>query len=129
MRRISTALALVLVAGAALSLGGVAAGSGSGSGGKTTYAVMSVTGSAPKGAKVTWWTFRSGGTRTGKFPFHLKMQAFDAQYQYFVKGQLKHGGKITCKLTIGTSTKVSHAKGGHKACLATLTSDNNGGWH
>ena len=126
MRLISIALALVLVAAAALSLGTAAAESSRGS--SADHAVMSVTGSAPKGAKVIWGTFRSGAPRSVKFPFHLKIPVFDAQYSYFVSGTLKHGGNITCKLTIGTATKVGHAKGGHKTCTARLTSDNNGGW-
>jgi hypothetical protein len=126
MRMISIACALVLVAGAALSLGGVAAGSGS----KATslHAVMSVTGSAPKGATITYGTF----LRTfppGKFPFRKSIAVFQAQGSYFVTGQLKNGGSITCKLTIGKFTKVGHAKGGHKICTARLTTDNAGGWH
>jgi hypothetical protein len=88
---------------------------------------MSVTGSAPKGAKVIWGTFRSG-TRPGTFPFHKKIPVFAAQYSYFVSGRLKHGGNITCKLTIGTVTKIGHAKGGHKTCTARLTDDGRGGW-
>jgi len=125
MRLISIAFALVLVAGAALSLGGMAAGSGRAS--SADHAVMSVTGNAPNGAKVIWGTFRAG-TRPAKFPFHTKIRVFEAQYSYFVSGTLKHGGKITCKLTIGTATKIRHARGGHRTCTARLTSDGKGGW-
>jgi hypothetical protein len=125
MRKISTAVVLVLVAAGALSLGSVAAGSSSGS--KAVYAVMSVTGNAPKGAKVTSGTF----LRTfppGKFPYRAKVEVFEAQYFYYVSGKLKNGGSITCKITIGKFTKVGHAKGGRKGCTARLTSDNAGGW-
>lgn len=89
---------------------------------------MSVTGKAPKGAKVIWGTFRQGAPRSAKFPFHKTVQAFQAQYQYFVSGTLKNGGKITCKITIGKATKVGHAKGGHKTCTARLSYDASG-WH
>ena len=73
-------------------------------------------------------TFRSTYP-PAKFPFHKKIPAFEAQGSYFVSGELKHGGNITCKLTIGKSTKVAHAKGGHKTCTVRLTSDGAGGWH
>jgi hypothetical protein len=125
MRRISITLALLLVVGVALSSGSAAARSSSGS--SAGQVVMSVTGSAPKGAKVIWGTFRSG-TRSAKFPFHKSIPVFEAQYSYFVSATLKHGGKITCKLTIGTATQIGHAKGGRKTCTARLTSDNKGGW-
>ncbi len=128
MRLVAIACALVLLSGCGGASGQrdtVATGTNPGSG--ANDAVFSVTGSAPNGADVIWGTFRSG-TRSGKFPFHLKTQAFEEQYSYFVTGTLKNGGSITCKLTIGTATKIARATGGHKYCTARLTSDNNGGW-
>jgi len=125
MRQISSALVLVFVVAAALSFGSVAAGSSRASRGD--HVVMSVTGSAPKGATVLYGRFAA--SYRGKFPFHTKLPVFQDAYSYFVSGTLKHGGKITCKIKIGTATKVGHAKGRHKTCTARLTSDGSGGWH
>jgi hypothetical protein len=86
-----------------------------------------VTGSAPKGASVAFGT--DAANYTGHFPLHRTLPVFSRTGYYYITAQLKNGGSITCKLTIGNASSVGHARGGHKACSAKLTNDYGGGWH
>ncbi|MDX6481366.1 MAG: hypothetical protein QOG85_1876 [Gaiellaceae bacterium] len=118
MRWIAIAAALAVVAGCGSSGSSPASG--------TPSVVISVTGDAPHGAKVTFGHF--GSTYNGKFPLHETLP-YVAYFNYYVSGELKDGGKITCEVRVGSATKVTNAEGGQHSCSAALKGDGKGGWH
>ena len=120
MRTTVVALALGLITLGAASCGG------SGNAGGATQVAITVTGSAPKGASITYGS--DSTTYTGHFPLHKTLPLGTRVGYYFVSAQLEDGGAVTCTLTIGSASSVGHAHGGHRACTAKLTNNYQGGW-
>ena len=116
-----------------LSLGVAGCGGGGGGGGATSTAggasqvSISVTGSAPNGATVSY--SNDSVTFTGHVPLHTHLALDPRTGFYVVFVQLKNGGNVTCTVTIGSATSVGHARGGHKSCLAKLTNRYDGTWY
>lgn len=125
MRTIALVLAAMLLTLGASACGG--SGGGGSTGGTTTQVAISITGSAPKGASVTFGN--DSNTYTGHFPFHMSLPLFSRAGYYFAAVRLENGGNAVCKLTIGSASRVSHADSGHKVCFVKLTNDYGGGWH
>ena len=88
--------------------------------------LVTVTGHALKGVNVTFG--HGADTYHGKFPLHQTLPYSDNYFSYWVAGKLKHGGKITCKVVIGSVTKVGHARGGQHRCYAMLKNRGGGVW-
>jgi hypothetical protein len=121
MRTILTVLSLGLMTLAASSCGGGGSGSGA------TQVAVSVTGSAPKGAGISYGS--DSTAYAGHFPLHTTLPLYSRAGYYYLSAHLKNGGNVTCKLTIGNASSVGHARNGHKVCLAKLTNDYQGHWH
>ena len=126
MMRTILVLALGLLTLVAPSCGGGGGGSGNSSG-TTTQITLTAIGSAPKGASVAYGT--DAANYTGHFPLHKTLPVFPRTGYYYISAQLKNGGNITCKLTIGNASSVGHARSGHKTCYAKLTNGYGSGWH
>jgi len=120
-------LGLMTLVASSCGSGGGGSSNGTGTSTGTTQVAFSVTGSAPKGTSVAYG--RDAANYPGHFPLHKTLPVFPRTGYYYVSAQLKNGGNITCKLTIGNASSVGHARGGHKACSAKLTNDYGGGWH
>ena len=111
-----------------LTLGGCASTSGrSGQQKQATRSVeFIVTGSAPNGVDITYGSDASN--YRGSLPMDVT-KPITKNVLYWVMAELHGGGRITCKVIIGTTVRAGHAIGGHNVCTAQSPGDLIGGWN
>jgi len=85
-----------------------------------------VSGSAPNGVDIRY------GNDASNYRGHLPLDVtkpLEGSVLYWVMGQLRGGGRITCKVIIGDTVRTGHAVGGHNTCTAQSASDPLRGWN
>jgi hypothetical protein len=123
-----SALALGLTA--PLLIGASSCSSNGGSSGKRSEAPQVefiVTGSAPNGVDITYGDDTSN-YQARSLPLDVTW-SIKKNVLYWVMAQLQGGGRITCKVIIGTGVRGGHAVGGYNTCTAQSPSDPLGGWN